>query len=312
LWTHCGFLSRYIFQHENPRYFLDGGAIGDVETRALRGPADEGFGFDAGKPKGVKTQVAVAFREAATVRIDDEWNVKGRGRDEPECVLKKPLSRRARQEVVTAYDFGNAVSRVVHDHRELIRREAVTARDQKIADFARNVEHGGLGKTVDDGNGRGFDVEADAGGSSALRFGLRYGPKATAASARILGFLIAELWRRLRSANFGTRADTGVRRAALDELIRGGEKFGLARGLDAHRAVPAEPEPLEIAQDDVVEFGAAALSVEVLDAQLDEPVSRARMPVREQKAPSVTEMQKAGRARRQTSDWTRRQRSATR
>src|SRR3546814_8151340 len=71
------------------------------------------------------------------------------------------------------------------------------------------------------------------------------------------------------------------------------------RRLAPHRAVPVEPQPGQILQDAVGELGPAAAGVDVLDAQQEMAARGARRLAGEQGRPGVSEMQPAGRARRE-------------
>ena len=78
---------------------------------------------------------------------------------------------------------------------------------------------------------------------------------------------------------------------------------GQVIGLAAHRPVPVEAEPAEIVQDRRLELGPAAGRVDILDAQ-QEPagIHRPRPVPPDQRRMRVAQMQKAGRAGRESRD----------
>ena len=72
--------------------------------------------------------------------------------------------------------------------------------------------------------------------------------------------------------------------------------------LPAYGAVELDAEPGEILADAVLEFGAAALAVDVLDAEEKRPAGLPRQRLVEERRIGVAEMEAAVRARREAQD----------
>ena len=105
--------------------------------------------------------------------------------------------------------------------------------------------------------------------------------------------------RRHRGGDRLARAEAWEDEAARLELVEASRVFDEVLRLPPHRFLPAQAEPGEVVIDRLLELGAAAGRVDVLDAQQEAPAGRGRKLRVEQRRVGVAEMKAAVRARRE-------------
>ena len=83
----------------------------------------------------------VAFRERTVVRTEHQREMRERRRFVPERLVEQQLPRRVRDVVLAADHVGHTHQRVIHDHREVVRRMPIRSHQHGIADDAGLERH---------------------------------------------------------------------------------------------------------------------------------------------------------------------------
>ena len=84
-------------------------------------------------------QRAIALPELRAVGIRHQRDVRVHRRRIAECTLQRDLTRRRSEEIDTAHDLRDALLRIVDDHRQLIREQAIRAAHDEVSGMRRNV-----------------------------------------------------------------------------------------------------------------------------------------------------------------------------
>jgi hypothetical protein len=106
-----------------------------------------------------------------------------------------------------------------------------------------------------------------------------------------------------RLGNLGPGAETGIDQpAGFQPIKRLAVKFG-PLGLDDRRAVNGQPQPIDVLEDAIDEFGSASARVQILDPQAKLAPARPRMGMAQDGRKGMAEMEAAGRRRGETCDF---------
>ena len=103
-------------------------------------------------------------------------------------------------------------------------------------------------------------------------------------------------------ANLLARAETGIGEPVIPQFLQRLAVDGVAIGLTHRRPVPVETQPTQVVVNRLLEFGSAALLVDILDAKSKSTAGRSRRFPGEQRGIGVPQVKIARRARCEPSD----------
>ena len=244
------------------------------------------------------------FREAASVRRDDERHVRVRGAGQAERFLERELRVRRLGEVVAAQDFGDPHRGVVHDARELVAGAVGIARDREVAERGAVLDVASEHEVVERGNARRGAEAPDrepVRRKRRARFRPRREPVPAAAVVRERAHGLA-VRRALGLFDVAPGADARVDESGRPEPVERVAIARPARGLDVWAAwsadvralVPVESEPVQVLDRARGRAGLHLRVVEVFDAQDERSAARTDREPRKEERTGVSEMQRAG------------------
>ena len=210
----------------------------------------------------------IALGEAAAVFVADERVVEIAWLRQVEQFLQQPLDGSRRAQVDAANDDRYATRGIVDNAGEMVGREGVLARQDRVADVgggpgeARTVGLAPAGDAAD-ARDRGGGIEPPAVGCG----GAARGVVGLAAAGPRIGCAGVAMGGGERGGDIGAGAEAWVDQLCVTQAVERGVVGGDARGLDERGRIGGEAEPGEVLEDAVDERGAAARGVEILDAQ---------------------------------------------
>ena len=228
--------------------------------------ADDGFGRLEAREQCIEGSVAVALRQATVALGHEQRYVRVDGMRQTEQLLQVELLGRGAQEVHAAHHRGDALGRVVHHHGQLVGERAVRALHEEVSAVGGEVLSVGPLHLVDEGD---LPIGHDEAlrGHALLRADGALPVAQMPAGARVHRLLTA--MRRRSRVQVGARAEAGVHKAALAQLVVRGPVGLRAVVLEVWPFVPSQPQRFEVALHGIDVDGLRALGVEVLDAQHD-------------------------------------------
>src|SRR5690606_12376986 len=217
---------------------------------------------------------------------------------------------RVREVADAADDVRDPHERVIHDDSEVVRRHAIGAENDEVADLGtRNLDHAPDG-VVDDDLALAGRADSER-GASAFALGARdLGTREPQTGTVVAGGFAARDGGQPLLLELLRRTEAGIRQPRLEEAVRvfAVDRAALALAVrrvrplligpfDARPLVPLEPEPAEVLEDRCLRARDRPLAVGVLDPQ-DEgaAVMTGEQPVQHRR-PRVPHVEAAGRAR---------------
>ena len=186
------------------------------------------------------------FRQAATIGADDERDVQKFWHRKSECVVEQQLSRRGRDQIIAANDFGHTLGGIVHDDGELIGGRARDPRprrfpDDEIAAELVQIERDLPPNAVMEAWHFARQPEAPAIGPIAQRGSV--GRAASRTGPWIHGSFLIGVRGAGGSLHVGARAGAGIDKLAVPQLRECRFVKGETLGLHNRRTVPGEAKP---------------------------------------------------------------------
>jgi len=267
-------------------------------------PDDPLRGYPIG-PICVQARVAVAFSESAAIAPLDERQMKiTRLGCNSKGTIKEYLPGRGIQQIIAPHDMGDSLTGIIDDNRELIRglpafRRVAPGPNDKIADCRRRVVTLWPAKEIGESDG----LIRDGQSPTRLVIGKpgreTRGPKRGGKGDIVCPFLR----RRRRGLNLSAGQIARVYQPFRGERFHGFNVRERLIRLDKRTRIPINPQPCEQVDREVDNAGLDARCIEVFDAQHDAPaILTSQRPV-DEKRTSISQVQRAGGRRGQTSGW---------
>lgn len=246
----------------------------------------------------------MSLGEPFAIGSDDERQVPPVRDLRAESPIEELLAGRGGEQIVTAHDIGDALVRVVDDHRKLVARRSHLHPHEHVPDFLTRMEDAGPGKLILDGFGAGIDHEAvvRVRVTRRERVGLTVSVVGTPRDDRwaqrwgIPNLAILSVWRTrcaadILAASIASKDAPPVGRKVLQSVPEAIDMLALNR----HGTVVVEPEPVEDRTRLVDGTWLHPLAIEVFDAEEDLPAEVACQGPGQGEGPGVAEVKAPGR-----------------